>query len=151
METQYQIFKKTSLKLSLTVLILTGLILTACGANSTPTQFTPAASTAPSEDEPVSVIATPNELIITNNTPTAVYYAVYPQEDLALIEWEPCQHPDDCPQDRVEPGQSARLSLQTVTNTGTTIVTLFWWHLVEKSDGSGYHDADLTWIDIKIR
>ena len=101
--------------------------------------------------EPVSVITTANELVISNNTPATIYYAAFPQEALPLIEWAPCQHPDDCAQDQLESGQNVRLNLQTIANVDTAIVTLFWWHLVKDAKGDGYHDAGLSEIEVRIR
>ena len=109
-----------------------------------------ASGTSPTGD-PVSVTLATGELLISNNTPETIYYAVYPQEDLPLIEWAPCQHPDDCVQDRIEAGQSVRLPLQTISNADTTTVTVFWWHLVKNPEGDGYHDTDFTELDVNIR
>lgn len=108
-------------------------------------------STPDAPDEPVSVTITADALGIANNTPADIYYAVFPQEELALIEWAPCQHPNDCPEERIAAGQSISLSLQTVAQAETTVITVFWWHLVENSGSNGYHDADLTFIDVEIR
>lgn len=114
-------------------------------------QATQQASGSSSQSEPVSVTLAADELVITNNTPDTLYYAAFPQEALPLIEWAPCQHPDDCAQDRLEAGQTVRLPLQTVANTDTTIVSVFWWHLVKNPEGDGYHDAGITEVEIKIR
>jgi hypothetical protein len=114
-------------------------------------EATQQASGTSSAGEPVSVIVTANELVIANNTSETIYYTVFPQEDLPLIEWAPCQHPDDCVPDRIEAGQSVRLTLQTIANADTTIVTVFWWHLVKNSEGDGYHEADFTGFDVNIR
>lgn len=106
---------------------------------------------ASSSGEPVSVIVSGDELIITNNTTSAIYYVVFPQEILPLIEWAPCQHPADCAEIKIEAGQSVQLSLHIIADANTTIITVFWWHLIEKTDGSGYYNPDLTSLDIEIR
>jgi len=102
-------------------------------------------------DEPVSVATIGDELAISNNTPETIYYVVFPQEILPLIEWAPCQHPDNCPQDRIEAGQRVHLPLKTVANADTNTVVIFWWHLVKNPEGDSYHDDGIFEIDVKIR
>ena len=114
-------------------------------------QETQQASSSSSGAEPVTANLIDNEIVVANHTPETIYFAVFPQEDLPLIEWAPCQHPDNCAQDRIETGQNAYFPLTTIANSDTNVITIFWWHLVENSDGNGYHNTVPSEIEVEIR
>ena len=138
-----------SLIVGLTILI--SLVLTACTISPNPIQTS--ASTpevTPLQNEPVSIVPVSEELIITNNTTATVYYAIFRQEILPLIEWAPCQHPDRCQENTIAPGQTVQLKLQEIIEENTEVLTVFWWHLLKQSD-SKYQQRDFTSVEVKIR
>jgi hypothetical protein len=131
---------------------LAALLLLACSAGRgrpTPTPVSSATATvAPAG--PVSAALSGGELAITNGSPATIYYAVYRQEVLPLIEWAPCDHPQRCGQERIRPGESVRLPLATVAKEGTEVVAVFWWHLEQTAQSDRFLVTDLTMIEVAV-
>jgi len=128
-------------------LILAGLILTACatGPGGTPATLLPGAYPGP-----LTIEVTPQELVLHNTTTRPIYYAVYPAQDLPLIEWAPCDDPNQCPDSRIEPGREVRLAGLTF-EPQTREVAVFWWYLAESETGRGYEVSELSEIRVMIR
>lgn len=105
----------------------------------------------PMENEPVTIQLIEDEIVLTNNTSTLIYYEAFQQEILAVIEWAPCTDPVTCLEKRVEPGQAEHIGLESIVGVNTEVVTIFWWHLAKNPDDKGYHTTDLTFVDIRIR
>lgn len=86
-----------------------------------------------SEEGPLSVQLTADKLTITNNSPEVVYYYVWPVNIVGLIDWYPCENPEQCADyPSIESGQSAKRGI--VANETDLIV--YWWQLIHHPDGT---------------
>ncbi len=81
----------------------------------------------------VMVSTSSGELLIDNQTESLVYYAIFETSKLSIIEWGPCEHPDNCEHDPIGVGQSLLLNSSQVADylSGKTELTIFHWNLIE--------------------
>lgn len=68
-----------------------------------------------------------NELILVNDTP----YPVYHEEFIDVIEWRPCDRPEDCPEVRIEPGEAGHIDLRSFGNEAEDPIWVYWWHIID--------------------
>jgi hypothetical protein len=100
------------------------LLVAGCAADSSPPILYPDAGA------PVTAALDGNALLVTNDTSKPVYHIVFPTETLPLIEWVPCWHPVQCPdQTPIPPGDERRIPLRGIIEKETESVTFFWWHM----------------------
>lgn len=91
-----------------------------------------------SEEGPVSVVLTSDALTITNNSPEVVYYYVFPVDLIGLIDWFPCENPEQCDgYNSIEAGKDVRMGIQK--NAADLIV--YWWQLIHYPDGATSADS----------
>lgn len=109
--------------------------------DATPLEITPELDITPdisteilfSEEGPVSVELTPEALTITNNLPEVAYYYVFPVDLVGLIDWYPCENPDQCAEfSSIESGKDTQMAIEK--NAADLIV--YWWQLVDQPDGT---------------
>ncbi len=105
----------------------------------TPTRTEPAFTETPYViDGPVSIEMTSDKLIITNNTSATVYYYVFVKAIVGLIDWFPCENPEQCARlDKIEAGKSIEKGL--TENKEDLIV--YWWQLEQHPDQTWYADT----------
>jgi len=72
-----------------------------------------------------------DELIVYNNTPFPIYYAIFSTKDLDSIEWGPCEHADKCPDLKIDPGEARHEDLSLFRNDVERPFTVFWWHIFD--------------------
>ena len=87
---------------------------------------------------PVSIEMTSDKLTITNNTSSTVYYYVFVKAIVGLIDWFPCENPEQCASfDKIEAGESVEKGL--TENKEDLIV--YWWKLAQQADQTWYADT----------
>ena len=91
-----------------------------------------------SQEGPVSVELTPDKLTITNNTSDIVYYYVWPVNIVKLIDWFPCENPEQCEEyNSIEAGQEAQIEIEK----NATDLIVNWWQLIHNPDGTTSADS----------
>jgi hypothetical protein len=100
--------------------------------------------------EPVSIRLESRQLVLTNNTSEPILYEAFAQEILALIEWAPCDNPDECPEKVVSPGETVRIGLRTVTNRDTKTLVVFWWNVTPTVEGPGFSVTNINMVEIEL-
>ena len=98
-------------------------------------------------DEEVLVEKTEDAIIVTNETSSTIYTAMYERESLALLDMYICHNPGRC--EGVSSGQSETLKLQEVYGykPGDEVV-VWWWRLREKAGTDDYEIVDFTSVVI---
>lgn len=117
---------------------------------ATPLETSPAMSTIDASD-PISVTLDSSKLSITNNTANNIYFAAFPQETLAFIEWAPCESPQQCQNDLVAPNTIVSIPLKAIVDRETTTITIFWWHLEKIANEERHAVVNLHSSDLKIK
>ena len=93
----------------------------------------------------VYVTVDSNELVLVNDTPYPIYHESISSELIDIIEWGPCDRPDDCPEIRIEPGETGRIDLRTFGNEAEGPVWVYWWHISEPGT-----DIDVSYEGVKL-
>ncbi|UCH10244.1 MAG: hypothetical protein JSU61_13780 [Fidelibacterota bacterium] len=84
--------------------------------------------------------ARPSKLTLFNNTPHTLWYAAFEQSTARNVGWKPCDHPDLCPSEGIEPGRSRDIPYTHIYHwyPGAR-VTVFWWRLaIDSTAENGY-------------
>ena len=91
-----------------------------------------------SEEGTVSVELTSDRLTITNNTPDIVYYYVWPVNIVGLIDWFPCENPQQCEEyNSIEADKDAQIEIEK----NATDLIVNWWQLIHNPDGTTSADS----------
>lgn len=89
-------------------------------------------------------------IAITNFTGKPLYYAAFPVELLATIEWAPCAQASECPEAEIQPAQTARVPLSVVQRPATTTVAVFTWHIESQANGGRTYATQPTRTDVQL-
>lgn len=102
--------------------LMAAMLIAGCAADPGPPILYPKAGA------PVTVALDSETLLVTNHSSRPIYYTIFPTEILPLIEWAPCWHPDQCPDETpIPPDGERQLPLSGIIEKKTESVTFFWW------------------------
>ena len=82
------------------------------------------------EREVISAWLENDQLHISNNSDKDIYYEVFPEEMLALIEWAPCDDILTCQDQRLKPEDKVSIPIGQIVTKDTRRITVFYWNLV---------------------
>jgi hypothetical protein len=102
------------------------------------------------EDQGVEVVLTREVISITNRSPNAIYFTIYPAEILPYIEWYPCDDPQFCLEALLPVSKTIELALEPYLEDETEELAVFWWRLVENLTGDGYIIEDFTGMTVPL-
>ncbi len=88
------------------------------------------------------VLASPPNLVMTNQTATPIYSFIVDQRTLALVDWAPCLDPATC--DPLAAGTTKTVPYDSILgySAQTESVVVYWWHLVPNR-GTGFRPDSL--------
>lgn len=103
----------------------------------------PACSLFDDDEGEVAVAAHTAQLVISNRTPDVVYYAVFPNYCLSLLDWLPCSDPSRCV-NKIQPGRWAVVKYdEFMPERKDDEAVVYWWYSVKKlGDGVERYETD---------
>lgn len=120
-------------------LIIVGLAVAGCSRSSSPPK------TYPTSDSLVTAAIDGGSFTLSNNSDKTIYHRVFPTEILPVIEWAPCLAPETCPkEEKIDPGDSKRISLRSVVGDATESITIFWWIYLDKVPGASIPPMEMN-------
>lgn len=89
-------------------------------------------------------------IVITNATGKPLYYAVFPAEMLATIEWAPCSQAKDCADAAIQPAQAVRVPISGVRRPATTTLAVFTWQIEPQAQGNETYATQPARTDVRL-
>jgi hypothetical protein len=100
--------------------------------------FLPACADLGTSVDAVSVSVGHGQLMITNGTDQAIYYAVFEQSILAVIDWAPICRSDNA----IPPGHLRSLPAPAGSFQPSNTAVVYWWHMGDTIRGTELYMAD---------
>ena len=138
---------KISPALSFPLSIMTLMALYGCAANQPADN---SVDTSGVEREGISAWVEDDQLHLSNNSDKDIYYEVFPEEMLALIEWAPCEDVQACQDQRLMPEEKVSLPIKRITTKDTLRITVFYWHLEAHETGQRFQVTNMSSIDLDL-